>query len=631
MMKTSKLNLFPFPSSLFPDFLEKYIKKMVILMFSSFNWLAKKRLFLIIIITVFFTLINLTGCGLIRQEIRSIQEYKDNKSSQVVQAILSDPKTFNAVLSQESPNIFSLTYEGLIIENPITGEMKPALAKSWEFSEDKLSIIFTLRDNLKWSDGEPLTVDDVVFSYNDLYLNEEIPSNARDSLRIGQTGAFPQVEKISNNQVKFTIPEPFAPFLESTGLSILPKHILAEKVTEKGSDGKPLFLSTWGVDTPPEKLVVNGPYKLKKYATSQRIIFTKNPYYWQKDSGGNQLPYIEEIIWEIVESTDTSLLQFRSGSLDSISVSPDYFSVLKKEEKRGNFTIYNGGPAYGLTFMAFNLNQGSRDGKPLIESYKSKWFNNVKFRQAIAYAINRQRMINNIYRGLGEPQNSPISVQSPYYDTNIKGYDYNPELAKKMLLAEGFKYDQNNQLLDAENNQVRFTLLTNAGNKIRESLGSQIKQDLSLIGITVDFTPIAFNVLVDKLSNSLDWETHIIGFTGGNEPHGGSNLWFPDGNLHLFNQKPQAGRDDIEGRIISDWEQKIGDLYIEAARELDIEKRKEIYAETQRLAVEYLPMIYLVNPYSLGAVRNRIKGIQYSALGGAFWNIEGLKIEENNN
>ncbi len=595
------------------------------MLLSQLNFAQKKRAFIFFLICLFFISFSISSCTLIRQELNR----ESKSSSQIVQAILSDPKTFNAVLSQESPNIFGLTYEGLIRENPITGEIQPALAESWTIAEDKLSIIFTLRDNLKWSDGEPLTVDDVIFTYNELYLNQEIPSNARDSLRVGQSRALPIVEKVSDNQVKFSIPEPFAPFLEGTGLSILPKHILAEKVKQKGKDGKPLFLSTWGVDTPPENLVVNGPYKLKQYATSQRIIFTKNPYYWQKDEDDNQLPYVEDVVWEIVESTDTSLLQFRSGSLDSIGVSPDYFSVLKKEENRGNFTIYNGGPAYGLTFMAFNLNQGSRDGKPLVEPYKSKWFNNVKFRQAIAYSINRQRMINNIYRGLGEPQNSPISVQSPYYDSSINGYDYNPELAKKMLLEEGFKYDDNGNLLDAENNEVRFTLLTNAGNKIRESLGSQIKQDLSLIGITVDFTPIAFNVLVDKLTNSLDWEAHIIGFTGGNEPNGGSTLWFPDGNLHLFNQKPQPGRKPIEGRKISDWEKRIGDLYIEGAKELDFEKRKEIYAETQQLASEYLPLIYLVNPYSLGAVRNRIKGIEYSALGGAFWNIETLKIEEN--
>lgn len=560
----------------------------------------------------------------------SLWQTEASQVPQLVQAILSDPKTFNAILSQESPNIFGLTYEGLISENPLTGEKEPALAESWEVSPDNLEIVFTLRKGLKWSDGHPLTAEDVVFSYNQLYLNPEIPSSARDVLRIGRSGAFPRVSKIDDLHIKFTIPEPFAPFLGTTGLAILPAHALRPAVETKDPEGKPIFLSTWGIDTPPQDIVFNGRYVLDSYATSERVIFRRNPYFWKKDEAGNQLPYIERVIWEIVESTDTSLLQFRSGSLDSIGVSPEYFSLLKKEEKRGNFTIYNGGPDYGTTFIAFNLNTGKRNGKPLIDPAKSRWFNDVKFRQAVAYGIDRQKMVNNIYRGLGEPQNSPISVQSPYYYKGSKGYDYNPEKAKQLLRGAGFKYNDRDELLDAQGNRVRFSLITNAGNKIREAMGSQIKQDLNKIGIQVDFTPIAFNVLVDKLTNSLDWDCHLIGFTGGNEPNDGANFWLPDGNLHVFNQKPQAGAQPIQGRKIADWEQEIGDLYIQAAQELNEEKRKEIYAETQRLAMEYLPCIYLVNPYAMTAVRNRFQGIKYSALGGAFWNIEELQVMEHN-
>ncbi len=551
----------------------------------------------------------------------------DDGASQIVQGILSDPKTFNAVLSQESPNIFGFTYEGLITENPITGEKEPALAESWEISADKLKIVFNLRPDLRWSDGYPLTAEDVIFSYNQLYLNEEIPSNARDSLRVGQSRSLPTVRKLGELQVEFSISEPFAPFLGNTSLPILPAHVLRQSVKEKDEDGNPVFLSKWGIDTPPEEIIVNGPYQLESYNTSERIIFKRNPYYWKKDAAGEQLPYIHRIVWQIVESTDTSFLQFRSGSLDSLGVSPEYFSLLKREEKRGKFTIYNGGPAYGSTFISFNLNTGKRDGKPLVDPIKSRWFNNVKFRRAIAYNIDRQRIINNIYRGLGQPQNSPISIQSPYYFQGLKGYEYNPEKGKQLLLESGFQYNEDNQLLDGDGNEVRFRLITNAGNKIREAMGSQIQQDLAKIGIKVDFQPIAFNVLVDKLSNSLDWECNLLGLTGGNEPNGGANVWFPDGNLHMFNQKPQAGSTPIEGRKVSAWEKKIGELYIEAARELDEEKRKEIYGETQSLTEEYLPFIYLVNSLSLGAVRDRIQVIEYSALGGAFWNVEELRIE----
>ncbi|NET70656.1 MAG: ABC transporter substrate-binding protein [Sphaerospermopsis sp. SIO1G2] len=581
-----------------------------------------KRLLLIITILAFTTL-SITGCN------SKLLRKSETEIPQLVSSILSDPKTFNYPLSSESPNIFGYTYEGLITQNPLNGKLEPDLAKSWEVSEDKLKITFTLKNNLKWSDGEPLTVDDVVFTYNNIYLNEDIPTDLRDILRIGKDRKLPTVRKIDDQRVEFSVPEPFRPFLQNTGAAILPAHILREFVETKDKDGKPIFLSKWGVDTEPEEIIVNGPYQLERYDTSQRVVFRRNPYYWRKDEQGNSQPYIERIIWQIVESTDTSLLQFRSGGLDTVGVSPDYFSLLKKQEEQGNFKIYNGGPAASTSFVFFNLNQGKRDGKPLVDPVKSRWFNNVKFRQAIAYAIDRQTMINNIYRGLGQTQNSPISVQSQYYLSPKKGlkvYNYNPEKAKEMLLKSGFKYNDENKLEDAQGNRVRFALLTNAGNKIREAMGSQIKQDLSKIGIQVDFTPLAWNTFIDKLSNTLNWEASLIGLTGGLEPNDGANVWSPDGGLHMFNQKPQAGQEPIEGRKVAPWENRIHELYIQAAQEFDDEKVKALYAESQQITQENLPLIYLVNAYSLSAVRNKFAGIKFSALGGAFWNIHEIRI-----
>ncbi|HEY9703247.1 MAG TPA: ABC transporter substrate-binding protein, partial [Allocoleopsis sp.] len=517
-------------------------------------------------------------------------------------------------------NIFGLTYVGLINEDGLTGEVVPELAQYWEISPDQKKITFTMKEGLKWSDGAPLTVDDVVFTYNDIYMNEKIPTDIKDGLKIGKKRLLPTVKKIDNKRVEFTVPEPFAPFLRNMGTAILPKHALEKSVKELDKEGKPKFLTTWGIDTPLKDIIVNGPYKLESYTTSERVIYARNPYYWRKDKQGKQLPYIEKYIWQIVENTDTSLMKFRTGSTDSIGVSPDYFGLLKREEKKGNFTIYNGGPATGVSFISFNLNTASRKGKPLVDPIKSKWFTTVEFRQAVAYAIDRKRMINNIYRGLGDLQNSPISVPSPYYlspKQGLKVYEYNPEKSKELLLKAGFKYNEQNELFDAEGNRVKFTLLTNAGNKIREAMGAQITQDLAKIGIKVDFEPIAFSLLVDKLSNSLDWECHLLGFTGGVEPNDGANLWALDGGLHSFNQEDLNAKkpeDKATGRKIYDWEQKIADLYIQAAGELDEVKRKQIYGETQQITQENLPYIYLVNPFSLGAVRNKIKGIKYSPL-----------------
>jgi peptide/nickel transport system substrate-binding protein len=583
---------------------------------------STKRFFLLITV-IAFTAIGLTACNPTKLKTNAAQV------PQLVTSILSDPKTFNAALSSESPNIFGYTYEGLLTQNPIDGKIEGVLAQSWEISPDKTKITFTMREGLKWSDGQPLTVDDVVFTYNDIYLNENIPTDTRDVLRIGKDRKLPTVKKIDNRRVEFSVPEPFRPFLLNTGASILPAHILEKSVKTKNKDGKLEFLSKWGVDTPPQELIVNGPYKLERYDTSQRVIFRRNPYYWRKDAQGKPQPYIERIVWQIVESTDTSLLQFRSGDLDSIGVSPDYFSLLKVQEKQGNFKIYNGGPSSSTSFISFNLNKGKRKNQPLVDPIKSKWFNNVQFRQAVAYAIDRQTMLNNTFRGLGTPQDSPISVQSPYFlspEQGLKVYKYNPDKAKELLIKAGFKYNEKNLLVDDQGNEVRFALLTNAGNKIRESMGSQIKQDLSKIGIQVDFTPLAWNTFIDKLSNTLDWDACLIGLTGGLEPNDGANVWSPQGGLHMFNQKPQAGQKPIEGWEVADWENKINELYIQGAQEFDEVKLKAIYGESQQLTQEYLPFIYLVNSYSLSAVRNRFEGIKFSALGGAFWNIHEIKI-----
>ncbi len=559
--------------------------------------------------------------------------------SQLVLHSLSDPKTFNYALKNEFPNIFPFMFEGLTFVNESTQNMEPGLAESWESFDNNQRFIFTLREGLKWSDGKPLTADDVVFTYQDIVFNPEIATDQKDVLKIGTNRAFPKIRKIDDRRVEFTLPEPFAPFLRITsgpqdGIVILPKHVLYESVISKDANGNPKFASTWGTDAKPEEIVVNGAYRIASYTPSQRVILERNPYYWRKDSQGNPQPYIERIIWQIIESTETALLQFRSGGLDLSdgwgAMPPENFGLLKREEKRGNFKIYTDGPRSSTTFVSFNLNKGRRNGRPLVDPIKSRWFNSVEFRQAVAYAIDRQRMINNTLRGLGELQNSPISVQSSYYISpkdGLKAYEYNPDRSKELLAKAGFKYNDKGQLLDADGNRVRFTLITNAENKTRVALGAQIKQDLGKIGIQVDFNPIAFNTLVDKASNTLDWECYLLSFTGGVEPNDGANVWSPDGGLHSFNQKPQQGQPPIEGREVYDWEAEIGRLYIEGARETDEAKRKAIYAETQRITQEYLPMIYLVNALSMSAVRDRIQNVKYSALGGVVWNIYELKVK----
>ncbi|MDX2099299.1 MAG: ABC transporter substrate-binding protein [Leptolyngbyaceae cyanobacterium bins.59] len=558
---------------------------------------------------------------------------------QIVLTTLTDPKTFNPALIQEFPNIGLFCYEGLTKEDGITGDVQPALAQSWEISEDKRRVVFTLRERLKWSDGQLLTADDVVFTYRDVIFNPDVPTDAKDNFKIGEQGTYPTVQKLDDRRIEFRLPEPFAPFLRATsgpeGVAILPRHILEKTVRPLGNNQPLPFTSTWNTGTSPAQIVVNGPYQIEQFISGQRAVFRRNPYYWRKDGQGTALPFVERIIWQFIENTDTQLLRFRSGDLDVFGdvrpLRPEYVSLLKREEKRGKFKIYNGGPWSGTLYMAFNLNRGrNSSGKPFVDPIKSRWFNTQAFRQAVGYGIDRERINNNVFRGLGVIQNSPISVQSPFFLTpeqGLKVYDHNPDKARELLRGAGFKYNDRGELFDAEGNRVRFTLLTNAGNKVREAMGAQIKQDLAAIGIQVDFNPINFNTLLERLNTTRDWDAHIIGFTGGVEPHSAANLWTSSGGSHSFNLKSQPGQPPIAGWQANDWELEIDRLFVEGARELDENKRKAIYAEFQKLVQDQLPVIHLVNDSATMAVRDRVQGVQYSGLPSwGLWNVYDLKV-----
>lgn len=560
---------------------------------------------------------------------------QSNNNSRLVLVSPSPPSTFNYAMSRSSYDFFRFIYKGLISENGLTGELEPALAESWVLSENKKRIIFTLRSELKWSDGKPLTADDVIFTYQDIYLNQKIPTIYRDFLRIGSSGAFPSVKKIDRRRVEFILPEPFAPFLRYIEkLKILPAHALRDTILSTDGDGKPLFLSTWNTNTQPQKIISNGPFKLANYIPSQRIILEKNPFYWRNDSAGNSLPYIDKLIIQIIPSTDNQLIRFRSGELDSIGVDPEAFQLLKREEERGKYKIYNRG-ALGYRFVGFNLNQAKNsEGKPLLNPIKSRWFNNLAFRQAVAYAINRQQINNTIYRGLGEIKHSPLGVQSSYYlspEAGLKVYKYNPEKSKKILLDSGFQYNDANELLDENGNRVEFTILVKSEEKIRIDTAVKIQGDLSHIGIKANLQILNFNSVLKKLLSSRDWECYVgaFGVPGADiEPNLLSLFWLSNGSFHQFNLGSKPGEPKIKNWQVSDWEKEIDRLFTAAYQTIDENKRREIYGEFQQIVAEQLPIFFLVNPLAIQAVRNHIDNFKSSAIGSAFWNIDELKIKD---
>ena len=500
-----------------------------------------------------------------------------------------DPKTLNPALAQETTStaVLGEVFSGLTRTDLKTMKPEPDLAERWEVSKDGKVWTFYLRKDLRWSDGTPFTADDVVFTFNEIYYNDQVPTSARDILTI--RGKKIKVEKVDERTVRFTLPEPFAPFLNALSVEILPKHKL-EKHIKEGT-----FNTAWNVATDPKEIVGTGPWIIKEYVKGQRIVFERNPYYWEKDEEGRKLPYIKRKIGIIVSEPDTALLKFKNGEVDYIGLRAQDIQFIARM-RRPDVKVFDLGPTPSTTFLVFNQNPRAK-----IDRHKLRWFTNPTFRRAISHAIDREGISYLVYNGLAEPLYSPITpANRPYFKKEIfPVYEYDLEKARELLRSIGFEdRDGDGILEDPEGNDLKFTLITNAGNKERETIGNIIKEDLKKIGIEVHFQPIDFNSLVSRLTAPpYEWEAVIIGLTGSMDPHFGRNVWHSSGQLHMWNPRQKEPA--------TSWEKRINELIDRGATEINFEKRVEIYREMYRIISEVQPMIYIATPKSLLASYDR--------------------------
>lgn len=529
------------------------------------------------------------------------------------------PKTFNPFNTKDniSAQMSEIMYDGLVTTNPVTGETIPKLAKS--FSVNGKEYLVNLRHGLKWSDGKPITADDVVFTWQNIIFDGFGNTSTRDSVMID--GKLPTVEKIDDYTVKFVTPEPFAPFLRMLSSPIAPKHIFQPAVS-RGREYFDGFLST---NTNPKEFVTSGAFRLKEYVPAQRVVFERNPNYYEINKDGKKLPYLDKLVYLIVGDINNQVLKFEGGELDEISLQGANVARFKEMEKHSDFTVFNIGPDTGTMYLSMNMNNRKDEkGKYYVEPKKQVWFQDKNFRQAVDYALDRKNMVFNIANGLGYPLFTPETLNSIFLNKKLKPYDKNIEKSKELLKKSGFTWDKAGHLIDRFGNHVEFDLYTNAGNTEREAIGVMVKQDLEDLGMKVNFKPIEFNSLVNKLMASLDWDMVIMGFTGSPlEPNGGKNVWLSDGTLHIFNQRLE--RDANSPRYA--FEKRIDYLYTQGALATKFEDRKKYYDEYQAIVYDEKPLIYIYSPIRIVALRNKFKNIYPTSLGGVTHNIEEIYKE----
>ena len=539
----------------------------------------------------------------------------------VISTIGEGPKTFNPWNSKDntSSSASEIMFDSLVTTDAYTGEVIPKMAKSIETLPDKKTYIIELRKGLKWSDGKEITADDVVYTWNTLIFGGFGNTSTRDAMYID--GKLPTVSKIDKYTVKFVTPKPFSPFLRQISVPIAPEHVL-KKITDRGPRA---FDSFWSSNVNPEDLVTSGAFRLKEYVPAQRIVYERNPNYYIIDEKNQKLPYIDKYIMLIVGDLNNELLKFKSKEIDMVGLRGTNVSIFKEQEKHSDYQIFNLGPDTGTMYLGINMNNRKNStGKYYVDPVKQKWFNDLNFRKAVDYAIDRENIVFNIASGVGAPLFTPEPLSSIYLNEKVaQGHPQDMEKARQYLKESGFKLDKNGKLRDKDGNKVEFDLYTNAGNTERESIGVMIKQDLEDLGMSVNFKPVEFNTLVNKLTNTKDWDMVILGFTGSPlEPYGGKNVWYSNGTLHLFNMRGEG-----ETAKLLPWEKRLDEIFDAAALELDFDKRRALYEEYQQLIYNEKPLIYLYSPLRIYAVRKKFGNLHPTEIGGVMHNIEEIYIK----
>ena len=519
-------------------------------------------------------------------------------------ATISEPLTFNLAIANDasSSSVLGYVFEGLTETSWLTDQVEPLLAESWEHSEDGLTWTFHLRTDVRWHDGQPFTAHDVDFTFNRIIYNDDIPASSRSSFNFrfldGESGEWKQakmtVTALDDYTVECVLPVPFAPFLRSMGTAIYPKHILEKHV----DDG--IFASTWSIDTDPAEVIGTGPFTIASYIPGERVVIRRNPDYWLKDAAGNSLPYLDEVVHVIVPDLKSELEKFLSGEADYHGVLGEELPQLEPLQQEEKFTIYKRGPAFGTTFLGFNMNPGNdpETGEPYLAPEKLGWFRNKYFRQAVAHSIDKDAIIADVLDGLGYPQWSSISpATGDFHNPNVRRYEYDIGRANEILDSIGWiDNDGDGVREDKAGNKIEFTLVTNTGNSVRDKVTTIVHQGMEQIGIKVDYKLIEFGDLVSQLTQSYDWEAMVIGFTGGSDPYGGIGFWHSSEALHLWSPNQQ--------QPATKWEAEIDELYIMGSQELDRDRRVEHYRRAQEIAAENVPVIYTTLSERLSAVRN---------------------------
>ncbi len=551
------------------------------------------------------------------EELLALSGEAGSSGGRMVVSLRAEPKTLNPVVATDAPSqeVIGTMQADLVHINRATHLTEPALAKSWKVSSDGLDYTLTLRQGLRFSDGEPLDAEDVLFTLR-VYLDEGVHAPQRDLLIVG--GKPITVTKINAQTLVFHFAKPYGVGERVfDGLAILPRHLL-EKTYQEGKLGQIGSLST-----PANQWAGLGPFRLKEYVAGQRLILERNPYYWKTDTQGHRLPYLNELVFLFVPSADAQVLRFQSGETDMISrLGAENFSVLARQQR--GYTMADAGPGLEYNFLFFNLNDLGDKTAPET-ARKQKWFRDVQFRQAVSAAVDREAIVRLVYQGRGAALWGPVTPGNRrWIDAAIPHPARSLDKARQLLRDAGFRWTNEAQgepaLVDAEGKPVEFSILTSSSNADRTKMATLIQDDLKQLGMRVQVVPLEFRSLIDRVTQSKEYDACVLGLVSFDaDPNSDINVWLSSGGTHLWNPSQE--------HPATPWEAEMDRLMVAQLTATNSEQRKKLYDRVQEILAENQPMIFLASPDILVGAKNTIGNFHPAVLEPyVLWNVDQLYL-----
>ncbi len=518
------------------------------------------------------SLVGLSACGVQVEgtgDGRAAADAQPAYGDTFVEASIGDIQGLipNITADSASHEVGSLIYTGLVKRDKELN-LVPDVAQSWELSRDCLTLTFRLRQDAKWHDGYPFTGEDVRFTYAAM-IHPKTPTAYKEDFL-----AVKEVKVLAPYTVRITYSKPYAQALETWAMWMLPQHLLERYVTEGRLREAPQNRQPVG----------NGPYRFVEWKSGEKVVVVANPDYFEGR------PYLSRVVYRIIPSQATVFLELKAKGVDFAGLTAMQFKRQTEYPAfRKAYTKYRY-PANAYTYLGFNL--------------KDPRFADRRVRQAFAYAIDKQELIDGVVLGFAREATGPYKPGTWAYNPNVARYPYNPEKAKALLAEAGWKANRGG-VLEKDGKLFTFTIRTNQGNEERKLVAEIIQQRLKDIGVVADIQVLEWAAFIKEFIQKRRFEAIILGWGIGEDPDQ-YEIWHssktgPDELNHISYANPEV------------------DHLLEMGRaSCHREERKKYYDRLQEVLAEDQPIVFLYFRDALPVVASRVRGIEPSPNGITF-------------